>query len=134
MFGNPETTPGGLALKFYSSVRLDMRRIGKIQDKNNRVIGSRHRVKVKKNKVAPPFRQAEFEIMNDENGISKTGELLDLGIERGVIQRSGSFYKLDNKPLGQGREAAKQFLSKNPKVAQQIEGKIWKQTEITEKD
>jgi recombination protein RecA len=126
MFGSPETTPGGLALKFYSSVRLDMRKIGKIDDNKGNTIGSRHRVRVKKNKVAPPFKQAEFEIMSNENGISRTGELLDLALEREIIERSGSFYKFGNKALGQGREAVKTFLSKTPKITKEIEEKIWK--------
>ena len=129
MFGSPETTPGGLALKFYSSVRLDIRKIGKIEDNKSNTIGSRHRVKVKKNKVAPPFRQAEFEIMSNENGISRTGELLDLSLERGLIERAGSFYKMGNRALGQGREAAKLFLANTPKIAKEIEKKIWKQIE-----
>ncbi len=129
IFGSPETTPGGLALKFYSSVRLDIRKIGKIDDNKGNIIGSQHRVKVKKNKVAPPFRQAEFEIMSNENGISRTGELLDLGLERDLIERAGSFYKMGNKALGQGREAAKLFLANTPKIAEEIEKKIWKQIE-----
>lgn len=134
MFGSPETTPGGLALKFYSSIRLDMRKIGKIQDNKGKVIGSQHRTKVKKNKVAPPFRQAEFEIMITENGISKTGELLDLGIEYGIVERSGSFYKLSNKALGQGREAAKAFLADNPKIAKKVEEKIWEKVKKARKE
>ncbi len=134
MFGSPETTPGGLALKFYSSVRLDMRKIGKIDDNKGNTIGSRHRVRVKKNKVAPPFREAEFEIMSNENGISKTGELLDLGLERGIIERSGSFYKLGDKALGQGREAVKAFLAKTSNIAKKIEEKIWKTLEKIRKE
>jgi len=134
MFGSPETTPGGLALKFYSSVRLDIRRIGKIQDNKGNVIGSQHRVRVKKNKVAPPFGQAEFEIMSNENGISKTGELLDLGLEREIIERSGSFYKINGKALGQGREAAKAFLAKMPKIAKEIERKIWEKVKKAKKE
>lgn len=130
MFGSPETTPGGLALKFYSSVRLDIRRIGKIEDNKGNTIGSRHRVRVKKNKVAPPFRQAEFEIMSNENGISWTGELLDLALDREIIERAGSFYKFGNKALGQGREAVKAFLAKTPKIAKEIEEKIWKMVEM----
>jgi len=134
MFGSPETTPGGLALKFYSSIRLDMRKIGKIQDNKGNVIGSQHRVRVKKNKVAPPFRQAEFEIMITENGISKTGELLDLGIEYGMVERAGSFYKLNDKALGQGREAAKAFLADNPKIAKKVEEKIWEKVKKARKE
>jgi len=124
MFGSPETTSGGLALKFYSSVRMDIRKIGKIQDNQGNVIGSRHRVRVKKNKVAPPFGETEFEIMSTENGISYTGELLDLALEHEIISRAGSFYKLNNTPLGQGREAAKGYLAANPKVADKLEKKI----------
>lgn len=134
MFGSPETTPGGLALKFYSSIRLDMRKIGKIQDNKGNVIGSQHRVRVKKNKVAPPFRQAEFEIMTTENGISKTGELLDLGIEYGMVERAGSFYKLNDKALGQGRGAAKAFLADNPKIAKKVEEKIWEKVKKARKE
>jgi len=124
MFGNPETTPGGLALKFYSSVRLDVRNIGSIKDPQGKVIGSQHRVRVKKNKVAPPFRQAEFDIMAEENGISQTGEVLDLGVERGIVSKSGAFFKYGEKILGQGREAAKTFLAENVKIASEIEEKI----------
>ena len=124
MFGSPETTSGGLALKFYSSVRMDIRKIGKIQDNQGNVIGSRHRVRVKKNKVAPPFGETEFEIMSNENGISYTGELLDLALEHEIISRAGSFYKLNNVPLGQGREAAKGYLAANPKIADKLERKI----------
>lgn len=125
MFGNPETTPGGLALKFYSSVRLDVRRIQQIKDSQGVVTGGRHRVRVKKNKVAPPFGEAEFEIMAMENGISYSGELLDLGLEYGVVTRTGSFYKLADKPIGQGREQAKAFLVEHAKVAKQIEDQVW---------
>ncbi len=124
MFGNPETTPGGLALKFYSSVRLDTRKIDTIKD-GDVVIGSRHRVRVVKNKVAPPFRVAEFDIMNI-GGISKTGGLLDVGVELGVIIKSGSFYKFGDLMLGQGREAAKMYFAENPKVAKKIQKAIWK--------
>ena len=122
MFGNPETTPGGLALKFYSSVRLDMRKIGTIKV-GEEVIGSRHRVRVVKNKVAPPFRVVEFDIMN-EGGISKSGDLLDLAAEKGVVLKSGAFYRYQEGILGQGREAAKKFLEENPKVMTEIEGKL----------
>jgi len=119
MFGSPETTPGGLALKFYASVRIDLRRIGTIK-RGEEVLGSRVRAKVKKNKVAPPFRQAEFDIMYDE-GISKTRELLDLGEQHGIVKKSGSWYEFESRKLGQGKEASKEFLRKNPKVAAKIE-------------
>ncbi len=127
-FGNPETTPGGLALKFYSSVRIDMRRIGTIKE-GEVVVGSRHRVRVVKNKVAPPFKVAEFDIMS-VGGISRSGEIVDLGVDLGVIQKSGAFFKYSNTILGQGREATKAFLEdpKNKKVADQIEKAILKQT------
>jgi recombination protein RecA len=124
MFGNPETTAGGQALKFYSSVRLDARRIGKIQD-GDKIIGSRHRVKVVKNKVAPPFRVAEFDIMNIA-GISKNGGLLDVGVEMDVISKSGAFFKYKGKVVGQGREAVKMTLDENEKLAREIESAIWK--------
>ena len=124
MFGNPETTPGGLALKFYCSVRLDTRKIETIKE-GDKVIGSRTRVKVVKNKVAPPFRIAEFDIMMNE-GISKEGGLIDVGIETGVLTKSGAFIKYKDAMLGQGREAAKMFLKENPKVAKEIIEEIWK--------
>ena len=127
MFGSPETTPGGLALKFYASVRIDLRRIGTIK-RGEEVLGSRVRAKVKKNKVAPPFRQAEFDIMYDE-GISKTRELLDLGEQHGIVKKSGSWYEFENQKLGQGKEASKEFLKKNPKVAAKIEGAVKKVVE-----
>ena len=129
MFGNPETTPGGLALKFYSSVRLDMRKIGTIKV-GEEVIGSRHRVRVVKNKVAPPFRVVEFDIMN-EGGISKSGDLLDLAAEKGVVLKSGAFYRYQEGILGQGREAAKKFLEENPKVMTEIEEKLKAQIKKT---
>jgi recombination protein RecA len=122
MFGNPETTTGGNALKFYSSVRLDIRRIGAIKD-HDEVIGNQTRVKVVKNKVAPPFKQVEFDIMYGQ-GISKTGELLDLGVKAGVVEKSGSWFSYDGDRIGQGREAAKTFLSTNPDVAEKIEAAI----------
>jgi recombination protein RecA len=122
MFGNPETTPGGRALKFYSSLRLDIRRIGSIKEGQD-VLGNRTRVKVVKNKVAPPFRVAEFDIMFNE-GISREGNLLDVGVETGVVEKSGAWYKSDGDQLGQGREASKAFLKDNPKVAQKIEKRI----------
>lgn len=132
MFGNPETTPGGLALKFYSSVRLDMRKIGTIKI-GEEVIGSRHRVRVVKNKVAPPFRVVEFDIMN-EGGISKSGDLLDLAVEKGVVLKSGAFYRYQEGILGQGREAAKKFLEENPKVMMEIEEKLKAQTQKTKEE
>lgn len=122
MFGNPETTPGGLALKFYSSVRIDLRRIEVLKD-GERVVGSRHRARIVKNKVAPPLRIAEFDIMETE-GISKSGGLLDVGLELGIIGKSGSFFNYDGKPVAQGKEAAKLFLRENPKVADEIDKKI----------
>jgi recombination protein RecA len=122
MFGNPETTTGGNALKFYSSVRLDIRRIGAIKD-HDEVVGNQTRVKVVKNKVAPPFKQVEFDIMYGQ-GISKTGELLDLGVKAGVVEKSGSWFSYDGDRIGQGREAAKNFLSTNPDVADKIEAAI----------
>ncbi|GBE42477.1 recombinase A [bacterium BMS3Bbin10] len=122
MFGSPETTSGGNALKFYSSVRLDIRRIGQIKDRDE-VVGNQTRVKVVKNKVAPPFRQVEFDIMYGE-GISKTGELIDLGVKAGVVDKSGSWYSYDSTRIGQGRENAKTYLLENPEMAQEIELKI----------
>jgi len=122
MFGNPETTTGGNALKFYSSVRLDIRRIGSIKNRDE-IIGNQTRVKVVKNKVAPPFRQVEFDIMYGE-GISRTGELLDLGVTAGIIEKSGSWYSYNSERIGQGRENAKRFLSENPDLADQIEQAI----------
>ena len=122
VFGNPETTPGGRALKFYSSVRLDIRRIGSIKEGTD-ILGNRTRVKVVKNKVAPPFRMAEFDIMFNE-GISKEGNLLDVGVEMDVVERSGSWYNFGKDKLGQGREASKAFLKDNPKIAKEIEKRI----------
>ena len=123
MFGNPETTPGGKALKFYASVRLDCRKIGNIQD-GEKIIGSRHRVKVVKNKVAPPFRQAEFDILNI-GGISKIGGLIDLAVEYGIIVKSGSFYKHGQTVLGQGKESVRQYLGENLKLVKAIETEVW---------
>jgi len=123
MFGNPETTPGGLALKFYASIRMDIRKIETIKD-GDKVIGTRHRVRIVKNKVAPPFRIAEFDIMSD--GISKEGGILDVGIEFNVIAKSGAFLKYNSTMLGQGREAAKLFLRENTKVKKEILDAIWK--------
>jgi len=122
MFGNPETTTGGNALKYYASVRLDIRRIGQIKDADN-IVGNRTRVKVVKNKVAPPFRQAEFDIMYGE-GISKTGELDDLGVELNIIKKSGSWFSYGDTKLGQGRDAVKQLFADNPELADEIEHKI----------
>lgn len=122
MFGSPETTTGGNALKFYSSVRLDIRRIGAVKDRDE-VIGNQTRVKVVKNKVAPPFRQVEFDILYGE-GISKTGELLDLGVAAGVVQKSGSWFSYGDERIGQGRENARTFMKENPKIALEIEDKI----------
>src|SRR5687768_10986931 len=119
MYGSPETTTGGNALKFYASVRLDIRRIGAIKEREE-VIGNQTRVKVVKNKLAPPFRQVEFDIMYGE-GISKTGELLDLGVKSGIVEKSGAWFSYDSQRLGQGRENARQFLKDNPGVADAIE-------------
>lgn len=121
MFGNPETTPGGLALKFYASVRLDVRKIENIKQ-GDLVVGSRHRVKVVKNKVAPPFRIAEFDM--DENGISRGGELLDVGLELGILNKSGAFIRWGETLLGQGRAAAIAYLKENPKDSQRLEKEI----------
>ena len=122
MFGSPETTSGGNALKFYASVRLDIRRIGSIKDRDE-VVGNATRVKVVKNKVAPPFKQVEFDIMYGE-GISKRGELIDLGVKAGVVEKSGAWYSFKDQRIGQGRENAKNFLKDNPDIAMQIEDKI----------
>ncbi|HKF62379.1 MAG TPA: recombinase RecA [Dongiaceae bacterium] len=122
MFGNPETTTGGNALKFYASVRLDIRRIGSIKDRDT-VVGSQTRVKVVKNKVAPPFRVVEFDIMYGE-GVSKTGELIDLGAQAGVVEKSGAWFSYGGQRIGQGRENAKRFLKENPQVAAEIEKAI----------
>jgi recombination protein RecA len=122
MFGSPETTTGGNALKFYASVRLDIRRIGSIKEKDD-VVGNTTRVKVVKNKVAPPFKQVEFDIMYGE-GISKTGELVDIGVKAGIVEKSGSWYSYGDERIGQGRENAKLFLKQNPGVAQEIEDKL----------
>ena len=122
MFGSPETTTGGNALKFYASVRLDIRRTGSIKDRDE-VVGNQTRVKVVKNKVAPPFKQVEFDIMYGE-GISKTGELLDLGVKAGVVEKSGAWYSYGDERIGQGRENAKTFLRENPQRAMEIEDKI----------
>ena len=122
MFGSPETTPGGRALKFYSSVRLDIRRIESIKD-GAEVVGSRTRVKVVKNKVAPPFRQAEFDIMYGK-GISREGSLLDMAVEMGIVKKSGAWFTYEGEQLGQGRENAKNFLSENPEIMVEISEKV----------
>jgi recombination protein RecA len=122
MFGNPETTTGGNALKFYSSVRLDIRRIGAIKERDE-VVGNQTRVKVVKNKVAPPFKQVEFDIMYGV-GISKVGELVDLGVKAGIVEKSGSWYSYDGARIGQGRESAKTFLTDNPDIADKVEKAI----------
>ncbi|WP_018699384.1 recombinase RecA [Amorphus coralli] len=122
MFGSPETTTGGNALKFYASVRLDIRRIGAIKDRDE-VVGNQTRVKVVKNKLAPPFREVEFDIMYGE-GVSKVGELLDLGVKAGIVEKSGAWFSYDSQRLGQGRENSKQFLRDNPDVANTIEAAI----------
>lgn len=122
MFGNPETTTGGNALKFYASVRIDIRRVGAIKDKEE-VVGSLTRVKVVKNKVAPPFRVVDFDIMYGE-GISKTGELIDLGVKASIIEKSGSWFSYNSQRIGQGKENVRQFLKDNPRIADEIEKKI----------
>jgi recombination protein RecA len=122
MYGSPETTSGGNALKFYASVRLDIRRIGAIKERDE-VIGNQTRVKVVKNKLAPPFKQVEFDIMYGE-GVSKTGELVDLGVKANVVEKSGAWFSYDSQRIGQGRENAKQFLKENPDVAAKIEAAV----------
>lgn len=122
MFGSPETTTGGNALKFYASIRLDVRKIANIQE-GEKVIGTRHRVKVKKNKVAPPFQMAEFDM--DDNGISILGDVVDLGVQTGVIVKSGSFFKYQESTLAQGREAVKTYLNENPTLVEQLKKEIW---------
>lgn len=128
MFGNPETTTGGLALKFYASIRMDVRKIETIKD-GDKAIGSRHRVRVVKNKVSPPFRIAEFDIMND--GISKEGGILDVAIEMGLVTKSGAFLKHNNQILAQGREAAKAALKENAKLSRELMDQIWKTAKNT---
>mgnify|MGYP001576366504 CR=1 FL=1 len=123
MFGNPEKTTGGLALKFYASVRIDSRKIETLKD-GDKVIGSRHRAKIVKNKVASPFRIAEFDVMHD--GISRTGAIIDVGAEMGIIQKSGAFYRHGETMLGQGKEATKMFLKENPTLAHKITDEIMK--------
>lgn len=128
MFGSPETTTGGNALKFYSSVRMDIRRIGAIKDKDE-VVGNQTRVKVVKNKMAPPFRQVEFDIMYGE-GISKMGELLDLGVQGNIVEKSGAWFSYDGQRIGQGRENSKNFLRENPDIANKLESQIRKNAGI----
>src|SRR6202142_2564826 len=122
MYGTPETTTGGQALKFYASVRLDIRRIGAIKDRDQ-VVGNQTRVKVVKNKMAPPFKVVDFDIMYGE-GVSKTGELIDLGVQAGVVEKSGSWFSHEGQRIGQGRENAKSFLRDNPEIADAIERAI----------
>ena len=128
MFGNPETTTGGNALKFYASIRMEIRRIGQIKDRET-VVGNQTRVKVVKNKLAPPFRQVEFDIMYGE-GISKVGELIDLGVKANVVEKSGAWFSYDSQRIGQGRENAKQFLRDHPNVAAAIEQKVREQSGV----
>lgn len=132
MFGNPETTTGGNALKFYSTVRMDIRKIGQIKD-GDRVLGNRTRVKVVKNKMAPPFRQVEFDIMFGE-GISKEGDMIDLGVEEGIIEKSGSWFSYKKDRLGQGRENVKNFLKENPELLQEIETVILEKAGLNKSD
>jgi recombination protein RecA len=125
VFGNPETTPGGLALKFYASVRIDLRKTANIKTASGEIVGSQHRARVIKNKVAPPFREAEFDIMNTE-GISIFGGLIDLAIQYGFITKSGAFFKLNNDNI-QGREGVKNYLKENPKITKEVKDKIWQE-------
>jgi recombination protein RecA len=122
MFGNPETTTGGNALKFYASLRMDIRRIGQIKN-GDEVVGNRTRVKVVKNKIAPPFREAEFDIMYNE-GISKSGDILDLATKHDIVEKSGAWFSYKGEKIGQGREAAKEYLQKNPKVMDELARKV----------
>ena len=130
MFGSPEVTTGGNALKFYSSVRLDIRRIGAIKDKDN-IIGNQTRVKVVKNKMAPPFKMVEFDIMYGE-GISKIGEIIDLGVQADIVDKSGAWYSYKDEKIGQGRENTKQFLKDNPDMLDEIEGRIRSNSDTVE--
>ncbi|MGA9588280.1 MAG: DNA recombination/repair protein RecA, partial [Salegentibacter sp.] len=123
MFGNPETTTGGNALKFYASVRLDIRRSTQIKDSNSNVMGNKTRVKVVKNKVAPPFKTAEFDIMYGE-GVSKIGEIIDIGVDYEIIKKSGSWFSYEDTKLGQGRDAVKTILKDNPDLMEELEEKI----------
>jgi recombination protein RecA len=130
MFGNPETTPGGRALKFFSSVRIDIRRIGQIKDPGGKVIGNRTKIKVVKNKIAPPFTECEFDIMYTE-GISKTGSLLDLGLEQKVLEKKGAWIAYEGNLIGQGREAAKNFLAEKPEVAEKVRAAIMEKVQVS---
>ena len=130
MFGSPETTPGGRALKFFCSIRMDIRRIGQIKESNGTVTGSRTRLKVVKNKVAPPFTACEFDIMYDE-GISRTGSVLDLGIEHKILAKKGAWISYDGDLIGQGREAAKQALAQEPKLMAEITDAILEKVQVT---
>ncbi len=132
MFGSPETTTGGNALKFYASVRLDIRRIGQIKDKDQ-IVGNQTRVKVVKNKVAPPFKITEFDILYGE-GISKEGEIIDLGVAEGLVEKAGSWYSFNGNRIGQGRENAKKFLLDNKEIADEIEGMIRKKNSSSEEE
>ena len=123
MFGNPETTTGGNALKFYSSVRLDIRRIGQIKESADNVLGNRTRVKVVKNKVAPPFKVVEFDIMYGQ-GISKAGEIIDLGVELDIVKKAGSWFSYGGNKLGQGRDSVKNLILDNPELMEELETKI----------
>jgi recombination protein RecA len=129
MFGSPETTPGGRALKFFSSVRIDIRRIGQIKEPSGKVIGNRTKVKVVKNKVAPPFTECEFDIMYTE-GISRTGSVLDLGIEHKILEKKGAWIAYNGQLIGQGREAAKDYLMKNPKVLEELQKTILEKVQV----
>lgn len=129
MFGNPETTPGGRALKFFASVRIDIRRIGQIKDASGKVIGNRTKIKVVKNKVAPPFTECEFDIMYNE-GISLTGSLIDLGIEQKILEKKGAWISYNGELIGQGREAAKAYLMEHPDVAEKIREAITASTTV----
>lgn len=130
MFGNPETTTGGNALKFYASVRLDIRRSTQIKNNSGDASGNRTRVKVVKNKVAPPFKTAEFDIMYGE-GISKVGEILDVAVEKEIVKKSGSWFSYEDTKLGQGRDAVKELLKDNPELMEELEGKIKEAIKIT---
>jgi recombination protein RecA len=129
MFGSPETTPGGRALKFFSSVRIDIRRIGQIKEPSGKVIGNRTKIKVVKNKVAPPFTECEFDIMYNE-GISRTGSVLDLGIEHKILEKKGAWIAYNGQLIGQGREAAKEYLMKNPKVLDELQKTILDKVQV----
>jgi recombination protein RecA len=122
MFGNPETTTGGNALKFYASVRMDIRRTGTLKDGDN-IVGGRTRVKVVKNKLAPPFKEAEFDILYG-TGISREGEVIDLGSEAGILEKSGAWYSFNGERIGQGRESAREFLRAHPEIGKELEAKI----------